>query len=273
MPSFKITLAYDGAEFSGWQAQPGRRTVQGELERAWLEITGETVRLNAAGRTDAGVHAAGQVVSVESATNIPPESLVHALNSKLPDDAAVQLVERVADGFHATHDAKFKRYRYTIYNDPRRPVFARKYAWHIPTPLDVAAMQAGGAHMVGTHDFASFQSVGSERESTVRTIFAVEVTRFSPGLRPGVGSPTEYAWPQRPRRYPRAEPGAALVTIDVEGDGFLYNMVRTIAGTLVEVGRGKRPPEWVAEVIAAKDRCAAGQTAPAHGLCMQWVAY
>src|SRR5690606_24484064 len=128
MASFKITLAYDGAEFSGWQAQPGRRTVQGDLERAWLEITGETVRLNAAGRTDAGVHAAGQVVSVESATSIPPESLVHALNSKLPDDAAVQLVERVADGFHATHDAKFKRYRYTIYNDPRRPVFARKYA-------------------------------------------------------------------------------------------------------------------------------------------------
>ena len=255
MASFKITLAYDGAEFSGWQAQPGRRTVQGELERAWLEITGEAVRLNAAGRTDAGVHAAGQVVSVESTTNIPPESLVHALNSKLPDDAAVQLIERAADGFHATHDAKFKRYRYTIFNDPRRPVFARKYAWHIPTPLDVAAMQAGGAHMVGRHDFACFQSVGSERESTVRTIFAVDVAHVAPGS------------------SNQGHNAAPFVTIDVEGDGFLYNMVRTIAGTLVEVGRGKRPPEWVAEVIASKDRCAAGQTAPAHGLCMQWVAY
>lgn len=274
MPSFKITLAYDGAEFSGWQAQPGRRTVQGELERAWLEITGETVRLNAAGRTDAGVHAAGQVVSVESATNIPPESLVHALNSKLPEDAAVQFVERVADGFHATHDAKFKRYRYTIYNDPRRPVFSRKYAWHIPTPLDVTAMQAGGAHMVGTHDFVSFQSVGSERESTVRTIFAVEVTSASaPGFARGSDRLPSTSGPNAPDAYPRAEPGAALITIDVEGDGFLYNMVRTIAGTLVEVGRGKRPPAWVAEVIAAQYRCAAGQTAPAHGLCMQWVAY
>ncbi|WP_428306014.1 tRNA pseudouridine(38-40) synthase TruA [Lacipirellula sp.] len=274
MASFKITLAYDGAEFSGWQAQPGRRTVQGELERAWLEITGETARLNAAGRTDAGVHAAGQVVSVESATNIPPESLVHALNSKLPDDAAVQLVECVADGFHATHDAKFKRYRYTIFNDPRRPVFARKYAWHIPTPLDVAAMQVGGAHMVGTHDFACFQSVGSERESTVRTIFAAEITSaLAPGSARGSARLSNTLDPNELHADPRAEPGARIVTIDVEGDGFLYNMVRTIAGTLVEVGRGRRSPEWVAEVIASKDRCTAGQTAPAHGLCMQWVAY
>jgi len=255
--------------------------VQGELERAWLDITGETVRLNAAGRTDAGVHAAGQVVSVESATNIPPESLVHALNSKLPEDAAVQLVERVADGFHATHDAKFKRYRYTIYNDPRRPVFCRKYAWHIPTLLDVAAMQAGGAHMVGTHDFACFQSVGSERESTVRTIFAVELAAtpaasLAPGSARGLPRLPSTLGPNALHADPWAEPGArvaSLVTIDVEGDGFLYNMVRTIAGTLVEVGRSKRSPEWVAEVIAAKDRCAAGQTAPAHGLCMQWVAY
>jgi tRNA pseudouridine38-40 synthase len=277
MPSFKITLAYDGAGFSGWQAQPGRRTVQGELERAWLEITGETVRMNAAGRTDAGVHAAGQVVSVESATNIPPESLVLALNSKLPEDAAVRLVELVADGFHATHDAKFKRYRYSIYNDPRRPVFLRNYAWHVPTPLDVTAMQAGGAHLVGTHDFASFQSVGSERESTIRTIFAVEVLPSSaPGSARGSARLPNTPSLNAPHAYPRAEPGTesdALITIDVEGDGFLYNMVRTIAGTLVEVGRGKRPPEWIAEVIAAKDRCAAGQTAPAHGLSMLWVAY
>jgi tRNA pseudouridine38-40 synthase len=259
LPVFKLTLAYDGAGFSGWQAQPGRRTVQGELERAWLEITGETVRLNAAGRTDAGVHAAGQVVSVESTTSIPPDSLVHALNSKLPEDAAVRLVELVADGFHATHDAKFKRYRYSIYNDPRRAVFLRQYAWHIPTPLDVPAMQAGGAHLIGTHDFASFQSVGSERESTVRTIFAVQVTHLAPG--------------SSNRGHDVDDEQNALITIEVEGDGFLYNMVRTIAGTLVEVGRGKRPPEWVAEVIAAKDRCAAGQTAPPHGLSMLWVAY
>jgi tRNA pseudouridine38-40 synthase len=255
MAFFKLTLAYDGAEFSGWQAQPGQRTVQGEVERAWREITGETVRLNVAGRTDAGVHAAGQVASVESATQISPATLVGALNSKLPEDAVVRAVELAPEGFHATHDAKFKRYRYTIYNDPRRPVFLRHYAWHIPTPLDVPAMQSGGAHLVGTHDFASFQSVGSERESTIRTIFAVELAPLAPGSS---------------NRGPESD---ALITIDVEGDGFLYNMVRTIAGTLVEVGRGKRSPEWVAEVIAAKDRCAAGQTAPPHGLSMLWVAY
>ena len=273
MASFKITLSYDGAGFSGWQLQPERRTVQGELERAWFEITGETVRLHAAGRTDAGVHALGQVASVESATLIPPASLVLALNSKLPEDAAVRAIEIVADGFHATHDAKFKRYRYSIYNDPRRPVFLRQYAWHVPTPLDAAAMQAAGAHLVGTHDFVSFQSAGSERESTIRTIFTVHV---APGSAGGSARLPITPSTNAPQTYPPAEPGAesdALITIDVEGDGFLYNMVRTIAGTLVEVGRGKRPPEWIAKVIAAKDRCAAGQTAPAHGLCMQWVAY
>jgi tRNA pseudouridine38-40 synthase len=246
MAFFKLTLAYDGAEFSGWQAQPERRTVQGELERAWREITGDTVRVNVAGRTDAGVHAVGQVASVESATNILPDALVLALNAKLPEDVAVRAVEPAPDGFHATHDAKRKRYRYTIYNDPRRPVFWRGYAWHVPTPLDVDAMHRGGQALVGTHDFISFQSAGSERESTIRTIFAVEVMRIE---------------------------GDARVTIQVEGDGFLYNMVRAIAGTLVEVGRGKRDAAWIAEVLAARDRGAAGQTAPAHGLMLLRVDY
>ena len=272
MAFYKITLAYDGAGFCGWQAQPGQRTVQGELERAWLEITGETVRFNAAGRTDAGVHAAGQVVSVESATRIQPESLVGALNAKLPDDAAVVSVEPAAEGFHATHDAKFKRYRYSIYNHPRRPVFVRNYAWHVPTPLDVEAMQLGGQALVGTHDFVSFQSAGSERESTVRTIFAVEV--HGPAAGQGASSdplaPTKLGggYSQTP-----ASEADYLITIDVEGDGFLYNMVRSIAGTLIEAGRGKREPGWVAEVRAARDRTHAGQTAPAHGLMLLSVAY
>lgn len=256
MSFFKITLSYDGAEFSGWQAQPGRRTVQGVFERAWREITGETVRVHAAGRTDAGVHAAGQVVSVESATRIEPRAMVLALNAKLPGDMAVRDVATAPDGFHATHDAKRKRYRYSIYNDPRRPVFLRGYAWHIPKPLDVAGMQAGGQLLVGTHDFASFQSTGSERESTVRTVFSVDVTKHGAGQ--GGGGDDE-------RR--------SLVTIDVEGDGFLYNMVRTIAGTLVEVGRGRRDPAWVAQVIAARNRCAAGQTAPPLGLTLLNVQY
>ena len=284
MATFKLTLAYDGAEFSGWQAQPGQRTVQGELERAWREITGETVRMNVAGRTDAGVHAAGQVVSVESATQISPGALLGGLNSKLPEDAAVCSVECAADGFHATHDAKFKRYRYSIYNDARRPVFVRQYAWHVPTPLDVAAMQRGGQSLVGTHDFVSFQSAGSERESTVRTIFAVEVAAG----RAGQGNIAPPSW-REPRGVgsdaasigadkSRQDGGAisehdALISIDVEGDGFLYNMVRAIAGTLVEVGRGKRDPASIADIVAARDRSAAGQTAPPHGLSLLWVQY
>jgi tRNA pseudouridine38-40 synthase len=245
--------------------------VQGELERAWREITGEAVRVTAAGRTDAGVHALGQVVGVESATQIGPAALVLALNAKLPEDVAVRGVEHAADGFHATTDARRKRYRYTIFNDYRRPVFSRRYAWHVPTPLDASAMRAAAQHLVGKHDFVSFQSAGSERESTVRTLFAAEV-RSAPGSARGSSHDVTSLW-----RNPRAEPGAeehdALLAIEVEGDGFLYNMVRSIAGTLVEVGRGKRDPTWVADVLAACDRTQAGQTAPAHGLTMLWVAY
>jgi tRNA pseudouridine38-40 synthase len=291
MAFFKLTLSYDGAEFSGWQTQPSRRTVQGELERAWHAITGETARVTAAGRTDAGVHAAGQVVGVESATRIEPAALLLALNAMLPPDAAVRRVEHAPDGFHATTDAKRKRYRYAIYNDRRRPVFWRKYAWHIPTPLDVAAMHAGAQHLVGTHDFVSFQSAGSERESTVRTLFAADVkqaatteTSNSRAIAPGASQGFEA--PPSATPTPRLASGAidratggpvyepeALITIEVEGDGFLYNMVRSIVGTLAEVGRGKHDPAWIADVLAARDRTQAGQTAPAHGLTMLWVAY
>jgi tRNA pseudouridine38-40 synthase len=273
MPWFKVTLAYDGAEFSGWQAQPDRRTVQGEFERAWGEITGETVRVTASGRTDAGVHAAGQVVGVESPTRIEPAALVLALNAKLPDDISVRHVETAPDGFHATTDAKRKRYRYTIYNDRRRPVFSRRYAWHVPTPLEVGAMHRGALHLVGTHDFVSFQSAGSERESTIRTLFAAEVTRpyAAPGSARGLRADNRDA--EDPRAEPGADESAALVTVEVEGDGFLYNMVRSIVGTLAEVGRGKRDPAWVADVLAAKDRTQAGQTAPPHGLTLLRVEY
>jgi tRNA pseudouridine38-40 synthase len=268
MTSFKITLAYDGAKFSGWQAQPGQRTVQGELERTWREITGESVRFNAAGRTDAGVHAAGQVVSVESETLIPPAALLGAINSKLPEDAAVVALDLAREGFHATHDAKRKRYRYSIFNHPRRPIFVRRYAWHVPTPLDVQSMRQAGQNLVGTFDFVSFQSAGSERESTVRTIFTVEVAQ----LQAGQGGGHDPAPTKSGHGFDDAERDA-IITIDVEGDGFLYNMVRAIAGTLVEVGRGRREPSSIVEVLAARDRSAAGQTAPAHGLTLLWVAY
>jgi tRNA pseudouridine38-40 synthase len=271
MPWFKLTLAYDGTDFSGWQAQPGRRTVQGEFERAWREITGETVRVTASGRTDAGVHAAGQVVGVESDTRIEPEALVLALNAKLPEDVAVRAVEPAPENFHATTDAKRKTYRYTIYNDRRRPVFLRRYSWHVPTPLDVEAMHRASQHLVGTHDYACFQSAGSERESTVRTLFAASVARSATGSARGLSRVADGAGD--PRAEPEADEVNALVTIEVTGDGFLYTMVRTIAGTLVEVGRGRRDASWVAEAIASRDRTQAGQTAPPHGLTLASVEY
>ncbi len=224
--------------------------------------------VTASGRTDAGVHAAGQVVGIESATRLSPNELLGGLNAKLPDDAAVCNVEVAAEGFHATTDAVRKRYRYTIYNHRRRPVFCRRYAWHVPTPLDADSMHRAAQSLVGKHDFVSFQSAGSERESTVRTIFAAEVA----SSRAGQGTPPSAPGSARGYLYADHE-SDALIHIEVEGDGFLYNMVRSIAGTLAEVGRGRRPESWVADVVAARDRTTAGQTAPPQGLMLLRVEY
>lgn len=248
MPTYKLTLAYDGTDFSGWQAQPGRRTVQGVLRNAWQEITGETVRMTATSRTDAGVHALGQVVGIQTQTELPPERLLGGINAKLPDDVILRAVEPVSDDFHATHDAVGKRYRYLIHNSRIRPLHNRHLVWHIPQELDVESMRRAGQLLVGKHDFASFQSTGSPRDCTVRTITAIELGQG------GVENPD-------------------LIWIDVSGDGFLYNMVRNIVGTLVDVGAGRRSVDWISEVIAARDRTAAGQTAPAQGLMLMEVAF
>jgi tRNA pseudouridine38-40 synthase len=250
MPTFKLTLAYDGTEFSGWQAQPGQRTVQGALEAAWREITGESVRAAAASRTDAGVHALGQVVSVPSASRLSAGELFGGINAKLPTDVVLMNIEEAPPEFHATRDARRKRYRYQIHNDRRRPLFERDRVWHVSQQLDVAAMHRAGQSLVGEHDFASFQSTGSERETTVRTVFAVEVAS-----------------------EPNALASGSLVRIEVEGDGFLYNMVRIIAGTLVEAGTGLRDERSLGDVLAACDRRAAGKTAPPQGLVLLRVAY
>lgn len=245
MPRVKLTIAYDGAAYAGWQVQPARRTVQGEVERAWREITGEEVRLTASGRTDAGVHALGQVAGVETSSPLPPERLLRGLNAKLPDDIVIVGAEPAPANFHATHDAVRKTYRYQIHNSRIRPLMDRGYVWHYPPAvLDAAEMQAGGDRLVGRHDFVSFETTGSDRATTVRTITRLDVT-------------------QRGER----------IDITVTGDGFLYNMVRAIAGTLVEVGRGAKPPEWVAEVVAARSRKAAGPNAPPQGLVLVSVEY
>lgn len=243
----KLTVAYDGTAYSGWQIQPNLPTVQGTLAEAWQAITGEAITLTASGRTDAGVHALGQVVGLATASNLPPERLRQGLNAKLPDDIVVLSVEAAPANFHATHDALQKLYRYQIHNSRVRPLLDRRYRWHLPQPLDVAAMQAAAALLVGRHDFASFETTGSERSSTVRTLSHV-----------GVG---------------QGGPAGTEIDIDVCGDGFLYNMVRGIAGTLVEVGRGAREPEWTTEVLAARDRRAAGPNAPALGLVLMRVDY
>jgi len=248
MPTFKLTLAYDGADFAGWQRQPNRRTVQGELEAAIERITQERSKCIASGRTDAGVHALGQVVSFHSETQLPPAVLTKALNAELLEDMLVFEVEGVPTGFHALRDALRKRYRYVIEDGRNRDLFDRKYLWHVYQRLDVEAMKQAAAPLVGTHDFASYETSGSPRLTTVRTVLDLLVERRT-------GELTD------------------RIVIEVEADGFLYNMVRNIVGTLVAVGKGKEPPTWPAAVLALRDRTKAGMTAPPQGLFLVGVEY
>jgi tRNA pseudouridine38-40 synthase len=248
MPTFKLTLAYDGTDFAGWQRQPAARTVQGELEAAIERITQARSKCIASGRTDAGVHALGQVVSFQSETKLDGPSLTTALNAELPKDMLVFEVVETTTNFHALRDAVRKRYRYVIQDGRLPDLFDRKYVWHVYQRLDVEAMRQAAGHLVGTYDFASFETAGSPRLTTVRTVFDLSVER-------------------RPAEL------TDRIIIEVEADGFLYNMVRNIAGTLVSVGKGKEPPSWPAEVLALKDRTKAGMTAPSRGLFLVWVEY
>ncbi len=248
MPTFKLTLAYDGARYCGWQVQRDQVSLQATFERALAKITGHEVRVSASGRTDAGVHALGQVVGFECDTHLTADVLQRALNAELPRDMAVVDAEPAPEGFDATRHAVRKQYRYTIDDGPTRDVFARHYAWYQPTRLDAEAMHRSGQALVGRHDFSSFETGGSPRHNSVRTVFEVCVQR---------------------RRGTLGE----KLAIDVSGDGFLYNMVRAIVGTLVDVGRGFEDESLLARVLAARDRKAAGQTAPANGLCLMRVDY
>jgi tRNA pseudouridine38-40 synthase len=248
MRCFKLTLAYDGTAYGGWQVQPNRNTIQAELERALETVTGERVRTIASGRTDAGVHALGQVVSFSTGTHLAPDVLCRALAAHLPRDIVPLEVCEAPPGFHAIRDALGKRYRYVIQDGPRRDVLARAFAWYFPQRLDVAAMQAAAALLVGKHDFSSFEAAGSERGTSVRTVSELTVER-------------------------RAGDFLDRVVIEIQADGFLYNMVRNIVGSLVEIGRGRQPVAWLDQVLAARDRKRAGMTAPPHGLFLVRVDY
>ncbi|HEX7127109.1 MAG TPA: tRNA pseudouridine(38-40) synthase TruA [Thermodesulfobacteriota bacterium] len=247
--TLKLTVEYLGAGFSGWQAQAsGRRTVQGVLAEAVARVTGERAVVHGAGRTDAGVHALGQAASlVLERSAIAPAALRDAMNAVLPPDVSVRAVEEAPDGFHARKDAVAKRYRYLILVSPARSALWEGRAWHRRGPLDVDAMRRAASALVGTHDFSAFRASASEAPTAVRTISRLAI---------------------------EADPAAeGLLRIEVEGDGFLMHMVRIIVGTLVEVGRGKLPAGRVSEILAGRDRRAAGPTAPAHGLYLVDVRY
>jgi len=244
----KLTIAYDGREYHGWQIQPGLRTIQGVLVEALEGLFGRKVRICGASRTDAGVSALGQVGLIRIDSPIPTENLAKALTDRLPEDIAVVKAEEVPIGFDVIGGAKRKLYRYTIFSGPVRPVLRIRHCWHIPAHLDVEAMAAAGRLLEGRKDFKSFASASDKRTDTVRTLFRCHVLSET------------------------AQDGR-WVYVEVEGDGFLYNMVRNIVGTLVEVGLGRWRPEKMIEILEARDRRAAGPLAPASGLCLMWIAY
>ncbi len=263
MRTLKLLLAYDGTGYAGWQVQPGQPTVQAALETAITKVTGRTVRTVASGRTDAGVHALGQVVGFSTDAALSCDAFRRAINANLPRDIAVRDVVEAPHGFHPIRDAVRKRYRYVLYDASIRDVFSLRFAWQYPYGrLDAAAMQRAARALLGRHDFRSFQTTGAERKTTVRTVLDLSVVR---GGAEQVTPPNDTAG--------GCHDGSPWITLEIEADGFLYNMVRAIVGTLTEVGRGAQPESWPAEVLAAGDRRRAGPTAPPHGLFLVNVTY
>ena len=242
--NIKLTVLYDGSEYHGWQIQPGLKTIQGMLTEVIQGLVDQEVRVFGASRTDAGVSALGQIALVQLDSLIPVENLARAITHKLPPDIAVAEAVEVPQDFDLMSEVKSKLYRYVIFTGRLRPVLQIKHCWHLPAKIDIDAMAQAAAILVGKKDFKSFAAAADRRQTSVRTIFRCDVSRNDD-------------W----------------VYIDVEGDSFLYNMVRNIVGTIVEVGCGRKKPEKINEILAAKNRTAAGPIAPAAGLCLMWIKY
>jgi len=242
----KLTVAYDGTAYAGWQVQPNGTTVQSVMEGVLSRILQEPVRVRAAGRTDAGVHAREQVVDFADAGKRDLPTIIHGMNALLPPDIRTLSASVAPETFDARRHATEKEYRYFLYLSPVASPFLSRYAWHIEKPLDLVAVRQGLSHLVGEHDFSSFRGQGCTAVSPVRTVFRAEVAKHDvPGL----------------------------FSIDVAGAGFLRHMVRNIVGTVINAGKGKHPADHVGEILRARNRSAAGVNAPPHGLFLWRVSY
>lgn len=277
MPVIRMRLAYDGTAFAGWQVQPDQRTVQVEIETGIQKLTGERVQVLSAGRTDSGVHAIGQVASFRTSATIPGPNWRAALQTVISGDITLLESEVAPDDFHATFSAKRKCYRYVIQTGPTIAPFLRRYAHHYRAALDVDAMRKAAACLVGTHDFRSFETDWPNKATSVRTIESLRIARgrdwpiWSPRslLADGSNVAGDYVSAEQ---APGIVPGDQIV-IEITADGFLYNMVRTIVGTLIPIGRGTWPVDALERIRDSQDRRVAGNTAPACGLYLVWVDY
>jgi tRNA pseudouridine38-40 synthase len=244
MLRYKLTIAYDGTAYNGWQRQPDPAlTVQRMVEKAAGSIVSHPVTVNGSSRTDTGVHAQGQVAEMMAETHLEPERLRRAINSRLPDDILIREMEPAPEAFNI-RSAVRKRYRYLVWASIDRPVFYRHYTYHYHRRVDLAAMQEACRRFEGAHDFEAFRGRTDDRPNTVRTIFSCAIHRRGP-----------------------------LIVFAVEGSGFLYHMVRTMVGTVLEIGSGHWKPERIDEAYATKDRATAGPCLPPQGLCLQWIRF
>lgn len=244
MKRIRLTVAYDGTEYCGWQIQPNGVTVEGELNAALSRITGEKVKVTGASRTDAGVHARGNVAVFDTTSRIPPDRMAYAVNRELPDDIVVTESAEAPETWHPRYQKSAKTYEYRILNSEMPDPLRRKDTWHVSWKLDMEAMRRGAAYLIGEHDFKSFCSIRTEAKDTVRTIYSLEIRKEGD-----------------------------IIVIRITGNGFLYNMVRIIAGTLLEAGKGQIKPEKIKEILESLNREKAGPTAPPHGLVLDRIEY